>query len=171
MSLAEAQELLALITRWIPPPEGLNHGMILWSGKLVLTVNTGPGYSFKFEAVDLVKSPRQLADEMIAGVTSQVTESGPAWREGEETMGYVFCESVHATGTSPWHIRKLGKAGLMLGGGIDTASLCNVVKPMQDGGSGGWDLRVRITDHHLQHCCRDCGEAYRRDQLAEERAR
>lgn len=66
--------------------------------------------------------------------------------------GFSFCESVHATGTSSWHIRKLDVAGKKLGGGITTASLCGKVK-------NGWDLDVPMTLHHLSHCCHWCRDA------------
>lgn len=50
-------------------------------------------------------------------------------------MTYSFCESVHASGRSRWHIRRLTEKGKKLGGGIDTKSLCGVV-------TVGWDLGV-----------------------------
>lgn len=74
-------------------------------------------------------------------------------------MRYVFCESVHASGTSPWHIRKLTEAGLKLGGGIDTGSLCGHVEAGR-----GWDLAVEITAHHLAHACKECVENYTYEQ-------
>lgn len=67
---------------------------------------------------------------------------------------FVFCESVAATGASPWHIRKLGIKGKMFGGGIDTESLCGYVKV-------GWDIDVEITKHHLSHSCPRCVKLYR----------
>lgn len=80
---------------------------------------------------------------------------------------YAFCESVHATGLGPWHLRKLTAAGKKLGGGIDTASLCDLVRPSgQLGGptnirgGGGWDLEVAITPHHLTHACPHCVAIY-----------
>jgi hypothetical protein len=80
---------------------------------------------------------------------------------------YSFCESVHATGLGPWHLRKLTAAGQKLGGGIDTASLCDHVRPQgQLGGDknlrggGGWDLAVEITPHHLTHACPRCVAIY-----------
>lgn len=63
-----------------------------------------------------------------------------------------FCESINATGTSPWHIRKLTSNGLKLGGGADTKSLCNI--------EVCWDLAVEITNHHLSHCCQRCKEEF-----------
>jgi hypothetical protein len=69
-------------------------------------------------------------------------------------MPYSFCESVTANVTSPWHIRKLTAAGKKLGGGIDTESLCGLVKR-------GWDLGVEITEHHLGHACKECVKLYK----------
>lgn len=64
-------------------------------------------------------------------------------------MSYSYCESVHAGGLSPWHIRKLDRAGLRLGGGITTNSLCGRV-------ARGWDLNVPMGLAHDKHTCRDC---------------
>lgn len=50
-----------------------------------------------------------------------------------------YCESVYATGTSPWHLRRLTAAGRKLGGGVDTASLCGRVQPPY-----GWDLESKV---------------------------
>lgn len=71
----------------------------------------------------------------------------------DEKPPYAFCESIHASGTSPWHIRKIAETGLKLTGGIDTPFLCGRV-------TKGWDLNVRITPHHLTHCCKGCVKAY-----------
>ena len=70
---------------------------------------------------------------------------------------FAFCESVNATGTSPWHIRQLTTKGLKIGGGTDTKSLC--------GREMGWDLEVKITSHHLNlnHCCSKCAEKFQKD--------
>jgi hypothetical protein len=69
---------------------------------------------------------------------------------------FSFCESVTATSYSKWHIRRLTKAGKKFGGGIDTGSLCGLIKlPL-----GGWDLEVDITKHHLTHCCSKCKALY-----------
>jgi hypothetical protein len=78
----------------------------------------------------------------------------------DERPPFAFCESVHATGTSPWHIRRV-VGPLKLGGGIDSGSLCKRVRSTAEGG-GGWDLEVRITSHHLSHACPGCVEEYRR---------
>jgi len=69
---------------------------------------------------------------------------------------FSFCESVTASGSSPWHIRQLTNEGQKLGGGIDTMSLCGHVKPPY-----GWDLNVAITNHHLEHACSDCVAKYK----------
>ena len=68
---------------------------------------------------------------------------------------YSFCESVHASGSSRWHIRPLTDAGRKLGGGIDTPSLCGHVRA-----GWGWDLNVEITEHHLGYACPTCVERY-----------
>jgi len=77
---------------------------------------------------------------------------------------YSFCESV--TGIGPWHLRALTTEGLKLGGGIDTPSLCDLVRPLGDNrdnrrGGGGWDLRVTITPHHLEDACPRCVAVYK----------
>lgn len=64
-----------------------------------------------------------------------------------------FCESVHASGYSRWHIRGLTEAGRKLGGGIDTPSLCGRV-------TKGWDLNVPITPQHANHTCSACWDEY-----------
>lgn len=68
-------------------------------------------------------------------------------------MTYSFCETVTATGSSPWHIRLLTDVGQKFGGGADTPALCDR--------EVAWDLEVEITDHHLSHCCKKCAEGYR----------
>lgn len=72
-----------------------------------------------------------------------------------ELPPFAFCESVHATGVSPWHIRRVS-GPLKLGGGIDSASLCKLVVPPY-----GWDLSVRITEQHLKNACPACVTEYR----------
>ena len=76
-------------------------------------------------------------------------------RNGNRVDPYAFCESTFATPLGKWHIRKVTEAGLKLGGGIDTPSLCGHVKE-------GWDLSVPLTEHHLEHACPRCVEAYRK---------
>ena len=75
-------------------------------------------------------------------------------------MRYSFCESVAASGRSPWHIRALTDRGPKYGGGADTPALCG--RDLH----GGWDLEVDITPEHLEHCCRACADVYRRATVA-----
>jgi len=65
---------------------------------------------------------------------------------------FSFCESVHASSLSPWHIRRLTDAGKKLGGGADTKSLC--------GREMCWDLEVNIEAIHQDICCRTCWNRY-----------
>ena len=51
----------------------------------------------------------------------------------------VYCESVHATSVSPWHIRETTEAGLKLGGGIDAPALCG--RNLHS----GWDLNTEVS--------------------------
>ena len=74
---------------------------------------------------------------------------------------YSFCESVHATSTSPWHLRKMTSEGKKLGGGIDTPSLCGLIKQ-------GWDLQVGLTEHHIKHACPKCREIYEEEARDEQ---
>jgi hypothetical protein len=76
------------------------------------------------------------------------------WTSREQPR-YVYCESVHASSRSPWHIREVTEQGLKLGGGIDTPSLCSRVK-------SGWDLEVRITGKHAGHTCPACLEIHQK---------
>lgn len=73
------------------------------------------------------------------------------------TLKYAFCESVWASGRSPWHLRPLTDKGLKLGGGIDTSSLCGRVRS-----PNGWDVEVSMTEQHLAHACPECVRLYRR---------
>jgi hypothetical protein len=74
-----------------------------------------------------------------------------------EVPRYAFCEAVTASGHSSWHIRNVCTR-LFLTGGVDTPSLCGHVNPTP----GGWDVNVKITEHHLSHACPRCVEAYRK---------
>jgi len=66
---------------------------------------------------------------------------------------YSFCENVHATPYSKWHIRKLTKLGRKLGGGADTPSLCGRVV--------NWDLDIKLDSHHVtQNSCPRCAKEY-----------
>lgn len=67
---------------------------------------------------------------------------------------YSFCESIHATSTSPWHLRILDDQGYRYTGGITTQSLCGLV-------SKGWDVKATMSEHHLGHTCKRCVEKYR----------
>lgn len=73
-------------------------------------------------------------------------------------MTYSFCESVHASGRSKWHIRRLTEKGRKLSGGIDTKSLCGGV-------SAGWDLSIPIEDLarlvRVNGVCLQCLNEYR----------
>ncbi len=80
------------------------------------------------------------------------------------TNRYSFCESVTATGSSPWCIRILTDQGRKLGGGIDTPSLCGRVQPPPK--SNGWDIGVRFSDHHPLACPR-CIEIYKAHEVTE----
>jgi len=81
-----------------------------------------------------------------------------------EIPPFAFCEPVWVTGPAPWCIRPVNPAtGLRLGGGVDTSSFCGRVHPSNTKTvGGGWDLNVRITEHHLGHCCPKCAAAYRK---------
>lgn len=68
---------------------------------------------------------------------------------------YAYCESVHATPWSRWHLRRLTEEGLKLGGGVDTQSLCGRVKLRS-----GWDLDVPISSDHDDHTCPACLKLY-----------
>ena len=78
-----------------------------------------------------------------------------------EVPAYAFCEPVFANANAFWHIRKV-VGRLYLSGGVDSPSLCGTVKPFgpELGAVGGWDLNVKITEHHLGHCCPACAKAY-----------
>jgi len=80
-----------------------------------------------------------------------LSSSSPQTRQ---PVRYSFCESVHATGSSPWHIRQLDSSGPKYTGGITTESLCTLV-------TKGWDVKASITEHHLGHACKRCVSKYR----------
>lgn len=75
---------------------------------------------------------------------------------------YSFCESSTAC-RNHWHIRKLDSSGKHINGGITTPSLCNQVKPINEGGLGGWDVSVDITQHHGENNCKQCFELMNKD--------
>lgn len=66
---------------------------------------------------------------------------------------FSYCESIHASGSSPWHIRRLTDVGRRLSGGIDTPSLCGHVRPPK-----GWDLVRGPADDKIRmpHVCVKC---------------
>lgn len=64
------------------------------------------------------------------------------------TGEFVFCERINATGSSPWHIRKLTSNGTKFGGGADTKALC--------GKDVSWDLKVNISNINLAVSCPQC---------------
>lgn len=69
--------------------------------------------------------------------------------------GLSYCESVYASGVTRWHIRALTEVGQKLGGGIDTHSLCGLVKI-------GWDLKVPVTEDrvtNIEITCPECARA------------
>lgn len=78
-----------------------------------------------------------------------------------EVPEYAYCEPVTAGPSARWHIRKV-KDRLFLTGGIDTPSLCGVVKPFgsEKGAIGGWDVNVKMTGRHQEHACPKCVQAY-----------
>jgi hypothetical protein len=61
---------------------------------------------------------------------------------------YSFCETVTASGSTPWHIRPLSATGRKLSGGADTDALC--------GRKVAWDVGVPLTVFHLSRCCWKC---------------
>jgi hypothetical protein len=65
---------------------------------------------------------------------------------------YAFCETVHASGITPWHIRPLTAAGKKLGGGADTPALCGRIV--------AWDLSVLIRTDSLESVCPRCRAKY-----------
>lgn len=98
---------------------------------------------------NIIKKLRKRYGCMLANLAKQLPK-----RE------FAFCESIHATSTSPWHIRKLTDKGLKLGGGADTKALC--------GREVAWDLEVEIkpsTPVRLD-CCGQCADEFERNQDA-----
>ncbi len=66
---------------------------------------------------------------------------------------YSFCENIHATSYSKWHIRRLTTRKFKFAGGADTPALCGRVV--------SWDLDVKLDSHHLAHnSCSRCAEEY-----------
>lgn len=74
-------------------------------------------------------------------------------------LRFSFCESSTASSRSPWHIRALeNETGLKLGGGIDTPSLCSLVRPPY-----GWDLQARFDGAAVDDdwVCTNCRDRYK----------
>ena len=68
---------------------------------------------------------------------------------GETNMKkHSYCESIHATSTSPWHIRELTDQGRKLGGGADTKALCGL--------EVSWDLEVDVKLSNADGICVTC---------------
>lgn len=66
---------------------------------------------------------------------------------------YSFCESVHASSYSKWHIRKLTSKGKFLGGGADTLALCGL--------KVAWDLNVPVSKlDNRNKVCLKCKEKF-----------
>lgn len=65
---------------------------------------------------------------------------------------YSYCESLAASGSSPWHIRKLSAGGQKLSGRVDTPSLC--------GRAMAWDINHPIGAHD-EFPCKKCLEDWR----------
>lgn len=59
-----------------------------------------------------------------------------------------YCETIHASATTPWHLRILTGAGKKLGGGADTKSFCGL--------EVAWDLDVEISLPHNDRVCQTC---------------
>lgn len=72
---------------------------------------------------------------------------------------YTFCETIHASAASPWHIRESTKAGKKLGCVADTPSLC--------GRKVSWDIGVEFS--LLFTCCNTCRAVYE-DKTKDRRA-
>lgn len=69
----------------------------------------------------------------------------------ERDPRYAFCETIHASSYTPWHIRQLTDAGRKFGGGADTPALCGL--------RVSWDIPTPVNPI-LEHACNKCVEAY-----------
>ena len=74
------------------------------------------------------------------------------WLSDPLVEKFSFCETAYATGTSPWHIRKLTDKGRKLGGGADTVALC--------GREVAWDLEVEVTQELGDFVCSKCVDEF-----------
>jgi hypothetical protein len=70
---------------------------------------------------------------------------------------YSYCEGAYATSYSRWHIRELTEQGKMLSGGVDTPSLCGMVRA-----GWGWDLETEVRQEDSNSICRKCSALYKR---------
>ena len=119
----------------------------------------------KLNAVEVVFNTLQKAIIEWGGVHNSPPDS-ENWHgvRDDWDFGVSFCESVHVTGISVWHIRCLTNAGKKLGGGIDTPSLCGKVKVR-----AGWDLDFDVAQNcSKEHVCKECMEFYTAGQEEEE---
>lgn len=83
----------------------------------------------------------------------QLMRATPGHSEHVEPMTeYAFCETVTASGGTPWHIRPLTAAGKKLSGGADTPALCGRIV--------AWDLSVLICSDSLEMACPRCRVKY-----------
>lgn len=89
--------------------------------------------------------------EERAALIKQVTNAKDVFC-GLVARSFCFCETVTASSSSRWHIRKLTANGQKFTGGADSPSLC--------GRTVAWDLNVQITKHHISHACVDCVERF-----------
>ena len=97
----------------------------------------------KMNVKNIIKRLRKRYGGMLTNLAKQLPK-----RE------FAFCESVRATSTSPWHIRKLTDQGLKTGGGADTKALC--------GREVSWDLDVEMTTLNFTVACPVCGVEFNR---------
>lgn len=81
---------------------------------LVVTIDDTNSGMCKMDVKNIIKRLRKRYGCMLTNLAKQLPK-----RE------FVFCETVYATSTSPWHIRKLTDKGMMTGGGADTKALCD----------------------------------------------
>lgn len=80
-----------------------------------------------------------------------------------KSTGLSYCETVHATGTSPHHIRVLTDEGMKTGGGADTPALCGIQVAWDTSAVASLEqLEGRIANEHPSNrVCVPCREAAR----------
>jgi len=88
----------------------------------------------------LAAAPRVHRKDLDREAPSTPVKLGSLKKDPETE--FFYCEGVAASGRSRWHLRPVGPKGLMLGGGIDTPSLCGHLDPQKPFG-GGWDIQWR----------------------------